>query len=331
MIQYSLWEWDPTLAVVKDEGRAECGTCRALRAVFQHETLQIVQWKKWKAKEKQKVTARGFFSVFNQTDPGVFKLEALRDTGKITPLPSTWLSWFGDECWWPCSALTGMNHVCAHVMLQETGKEGKVPSIDGPNSSFLFKNKRGTCCRSPLFGHFILSKRNTMQCLFKGHCVSHYSWIARVKEISCFSGLVRGRGSVHLSVASCLVSGCVENLKIIQLFAQNICQAGFPQADVHSHGIALTVQGPTQGEMGTSDGCRASGYQLPTPPSPMHCFQGWVSLFPRPWLPNYCLSPDVGGWRWVWSLAKASNGSPSCGAWCWPRTSRAPRGTKQVG
>lgn len=128
MIQYSLWEWDPTLAVVKGEGRAECGTCRALRAVFQNEALQIVQWKKWKAKGKQKVTARGFFSVFNQTNPGVIKLGALRDTGKITSPLSTQLLCFWDECWWPCSALTGMNHVCAYVMLQEMGKEGKVPS-----------------------------------------------------------------------------------------------------------------------------------------------------------------------------------------------------------
>lgn len=137
--------------------------------------------------------------------------------------------------------------------------------------------------------------------------------------------------SVHLSVASCLVSGCVEHLKIIQLFAQNICQAGFPQADVHSHGIALTAQGPTQGEMGTPDGCRASRYQLPTPPSPRRCFQGWVSVFPRPWLPNYCLSPDVDGCRWMWSLGRASNGSPSCGAWCWPHPNRAPWGMRWVG
>lgn len=60
--------------------------------------------------------------------------------------------------------------------------------------------------------------------------------------------------SVHLSVASCLRSGCVEHLKIIQLFVQNICQAGFPQADVPSHSTALAEQGPTRGEMGTDPG-----------------------------------------------------------------------------
>lgn len=56
----------------------------------------------------------------------------------------------------------------------------------------------------------------------------------------------------------CLASGCVEHLKIIQLFVQNICQACFPQAGTHFQSSALAEQGPTRREMG-ADPCHSCG------------------------------------------------------------------------
>lgn len=109
------------------------------------------------------------------------------------------------------------------------------------------------------------------------------------------------------------MSGCVENLKIIQLFAQNICQAGFPQADVHSHGIALTAQGPTQGEMGTSDGCRASGCRAPLLLPPCTVSRG-----------GFLFSQDLGCPTTVCPLMLVAGGG--CGAWPRPPMAVPPVG-----
>lgn len=123
-------------------------------------------------------------------------------------------------------------------------------------------------------------------------------------------------GSVHLCVTRCLASGCVEHLKIIQLFVQNICQACFPQAGTHFQSSALAEQGPTRREMGADPchGCGVSSCSFPSPPPPHKpdsapdaVSRSGLPPFPSaPQPPPCCLFLNPDGW--AGSLPTASPG-----------------------
>lgn len=120
--------------------------------------------------------------------------------------------------------------------------------------------------------------------------------------------------SVCLCVASCLASGCVEHLKIIQLFVQNSCQALFPQAGICFQSAALPVQGSILREMST-DPCHSREVSSCLLPSPFqHCFKWSASPFPHTYLhlshPLCYLPLDGDGWKWLRCLGRAIAGSP---------------------
>lgn len=135
--------------------------------------------------------------------------------------------------------------------------------------------------------------------------------------------------SLPFSVASCLASGCVEHLKIIQLFVQNICQACFPQAGT-PRAVLLQSKVPPKERweqipavVVESQAACSPLFLLPTNQTlPRCCVQWCPSPFPLcPSASPCCLLLSADGW--AGSLPAASPGLVPPLPW-WSTCGRSP-------